>query len=144
MSPNRTVLIVDDTDTAATALELALLAVPGLSIRLVASARDALRILSAGDGISALITDLNMPQMDGFALIERVRADTRYARLPIMVISGDTDPRTPERVRHLGVNAFFAKPYSPAEVRQKLEQLLNVHHAPESTVARVSRLRRTV
>ncbi len=78
----------------------------------------------AGD-IGALVTDLNMPRMDGFELIERVRAQVRYARLPIIVVSGDADPRTPDRLARLGVDAFFSKPYSPAEVRRKLEQLLN-------------------
>jgi CheY-like chemotaxis protein len=70
--------------------------------------------------------------MDGFELIRRVRADSRFARLPVIVVSGDTDPRTPERVSRLGVDAFFSKPYSPAEVREKLEHLLNANATPES------------
>jgi DNA-binding response OmpR family regulator len=45
--------------------------------------------------------------------------------MPILVISGDTDPHTPERVRRLGADAFFTKPYSPGEVREKLEQLIH-------------------
>jgi CheY-like chemotaxis protein len=40
-------------------------------------------------------------------------------------VSADTDPDTPERISQLGVSAFFAKPYSPAQVRRKLEQILN-------------------
>jgi CheY-like chemotaxis protein len=133
--PNLRVLIVDDADTAT--LELALVGIPGVSVTLAASAREALRVLAAEEGVSAMITDLNMPQMDGFALIEQVRADAKHARLPIVVISGDTDPRTPERVQRLGVNAFFAKPYSPSAVRRKLEQLLNV----DCAVAQASDLR---
>jgi CheY-like chemotaxis protein len=65
--------------------------------------------------------------MDGFELIETVRSDPRYGRLPIIVLSGDTDPSTPERVRRLGANAFFSKPYSPAEVRNKVKELVNAH-----------------
>jgi CheY-like chemotaxis protein len=124
--PLRRVLIVDDSESAGEALEMALLAIPGVCVTLMRSAREALRVLE-GDGGSgyALVTDLNMPQMDGFELIERLRGDGRHAGLPIVVISGDTEPATSERVRLLGVNAFFAKPYSPAQVRQKLEQLLN-------------------
>jgi CheY-like chemotaxis protein len=66
-----------------------------------------------------------MPGMDGFELIERVRADQRYTGLPIIVISGCTDPHAPQRVAELGANAFFEKPYSPVRVRATLEQLLN-------------------
>ena len=71
--------------------------------------------------------------MDGFELIEKVRSSHEKARLPIIVISGDTDPRTPERIYRLGADAYFSKPYSPTQVRQKLEQLLdgqNPSHSP--------------
>jgi CheY-like chemotaxis protein len=131
MTASGTVLIVEDTETAGATLEMALLSIPGLSVVLLRSAEEALRLLDSEDTVCALVTDLNMPRMDGFELIERVRTGARHARLPIVVVSGDTDPRTPERVRRLGVDAFFAKPYSPAQVRQKLEQLLNGHHLPE-------------
>jgi two-component system chemotaxis response regulator CheY len=120
----RTVLIVEDTDTCSDVLEMALLAVPGIHIHSAVTAEEALEYLD-GREICALITDLNLPRMDGFELIERVRGRPGQTNLPILVISGDTDPRTPERVRRLGANAFFTKPYSPGEVRQKLEQLIH-------------------
>jgi DNA-binding response OmpR family regulator len=46
-------------------------------------------------------------------------------RLPILVISGDSDLNTPERLRSLGADAYLPKPYSPAEVRLTLQRLLN-------------------
>ena len=122
----RTVIIVEDTDTCASTLEIAFLAIPDIDVVAVASARKALEILREGP-VAALVTDLNMPRMDGFELIEKIRADPRYAGLPVIVVSGDTDPRTPARVARLGVAAFFSKPYSPAEVREKLEHLLNAN-----------------
>jgi CheY-like chemotaxis protein len=63
--------------------------------------------------------------MDGFELIRRVRADRVLASTPIIVVSADTDPATPRRVAQLGVDAYFPKPYSPAQVRRKLEQILD-------------------
>jgi CheY-like chemotaxis protein len=82
--------------------------------------------------VSAVVTDLNMPRMDGFEFIERIRAQPRHHRLPIIVVSGDTDPGTPERLASIGANAFFPKPYSPAQVRLKLEQLLDAMSADYS------------
>ena len=122
----RTVLIVEDSENSAATLEIALLAIPGLSVRLASSALEALRILD-GDAVSvgAVITDLNMPRMDGFELIRRIRANRSLSRTPIVVVSADGDPATPQRVAQLGVDAFFPKPYSPAAVRRKLEELLN-------------------
>jgi CheY-like chemotaxis protein len=127
------VLIVEDAESCATTLEIALLAIPHIHIRVAPTARQALELLaSAGGKISALVTDLNMPAMDGFELIERVRADSRTARLPIVVISGDSDPRTPARLYRLGADAYFGKPYSPAQVRQKVEQLLDANAISQS------------
>jgi CheY-like chemotaxis protein len=120
------VLIVEDSENSASTLEIALLAIPGLSVLVASSAVEALRILRDGRlAVRAVVTDLNMPRMDGFELIKRIREDGTLHATPIIVISGDTDPATPDRIAKLGVSAFFTKPFSPAAVRQKLEQLLN-------------------
>ena len=65
-----------------------------------------------------------MPQSDGLDLIRQLRAEPRFSTLPILLISGDSDPSLPARAVANGADAFFAKPYSPAAVRRKLEQLL--------------------
>lgn len=107
------------------ALEVALLAIPGLAVITASSGVEALRILHNAAGVAAIITDLNMPRMDGYELIRRLRGDRRLSATPVVVISADTDPSTPARVAQLGVSAYFAKPFSPAEVRRKLEQILD-------------------
>lgn len=125
-SNRRPVLVVEDSENSAAMLEIALSDIPEVTVMLAPSALEGWRILNGpGPSIRAIVTDLNMPRMDGFELIRRVRADGRLAATPIVVVSADTDPSTPRRVAQLGVNAFFAKPFSPAEVRRKLEQILN-------------------
>ena len=120
------VLIVEDSENSAAMLELAFLGIPGLDVRMAPSAAEALRILDGGPGaVEAMVTDLNMPRMDGYELIRRVRADKRLSDMPIIVVSADTDPATPERIAALGVEAYFPKPFSPALVRRKLEQILD-------------------
>jgi CheY-like chemotaxis protein len=120
----RVVLIVDDTDHLAATLEVALSGLPETEVVPASDGAEALRILDGGVAVCALVTDLRMPRMDGFELIERVRADSRLAGLPIIAVSGDTDPRTPARARGLGADAFFSKPFSPAELRQTLVRLI--------------------
>jgi PleD family two-component response regulator len=124
----RIVLIVEDTELCRETLEMALMKVPDLAVRSVTSAEEALEWLEQND-VCALVTDLHLPLMNGFELIETVRGRPWRSSLPILVISGDSDPRVPARVAKLGANAFFAKPYSPNEVRHKLEQLINVGQA---------------
>jgi|SRR5579864_5212524 len=123
---NRIVLIVEDAEICRDTLEVALMKLPNLAVRSVDTAEEALQCLAATD-VCALVTDLRLPQMDGFELIETVRSQPFRSALPILVISGDSDPRIPARVAGLGANAYFSKPFSPSAVRDKLEQLIDGH-----------------
>ena len=120
----RVVLVVDDSEDCAATMEIALGAVPGVAVVVTPTAEQALQLLETTN-VAAVITDLHLPAMDGLEFVGHVRADGRWARVPILVISGDSDPGTPGRVRSAGASAFFAKPYSPLAVRQKLEELIN-------------------
>jgi len=126
LSVTRTVLVVDDAEDCAATLDLALQVLPGVAVLTAASAEAALLLLE-GDGVSAVITDIHLPEMSGLELISHIRAQPRWRALPIMVVSADTDPRTPAHALGLGANAYFAKPSSPGAVRRKLEELI---HAP--------------
>jgi CheY-like chemotaxis protein len=118
------VLIVEDAETCASTLEIIFSSIQGLKILMADSAEQAWDLLESHREIRALVTDLHMPGMDGFELIERVRGNEMHAGMPIVVITGSTDPHVSDRLRQRGVNAVFAKPYSPVSVREKLEQLL--------------------
>jgi CheY-like chemotaxis protein len=121
-----TVLIVDDMEASASALELACAAIPGIAISTVSSAVDAVRVLSdRGPSVRAVFTDIRMPRMSGFDLIRFIRADPRLAATPVIVVTADTDPETPELAALLGANAFFSKPFSPRAIRETLERLLH-------------------
>jgi CheY-like chemotaxis protein len=124
----RMVLIVEDNALSVEPLEVALLPRLDWEVRVVSTAQEALHLLAVSETpVAALVTDLHLPLslIDGFELIERVRAHPYLAQLPIIVISGDSEPETPRRVEALGA-AYFSKPYSPGAVRQALEQLLDV------------------
>lgn len=124
-SSTKTVLIVDDTEEGGIAIEQAVTGLPGLDVRVVSSALDAVQLLKDGDdSICAVLTDIRMPRMDGFELIEFIRTHRKHAILPIIVVTADTDPGTPQRAFRLGANAYFAKPFSPREIRRTLEELV--------------------
>ena len=125
-STNKTVLIVDDTEEGGAAIEQACTELPGFDTRVVSSALEAVRLLDDGDhSICAVVTDIRMPRMDGFELIEFIRAHLRHAAMPIIVVTADTDPRTPRRASRLGASAYFAKPFSPRAIRRTLEELIH-------------------
>jgi CheY-like chemotaxis protein len=124
-SPPRIVLIVDDSPQMAINLEIALTTGPGFEVHIVASAEEALALLSqAGCTVAAIVTDLEMPRMNGYELIEILRRNPKWASTPIIVSSGTVDPEAPARARQLGADAYFAKPYSPLKLRRTLANLL--------------------
>jgi two-component system, chemotaxis family, chemotaxis protein CheY len=118
------ILVVDDAEDCIATLDLALQALPGIVIRAQPSAEAALAFLEH-DKVSAVITDIHLPEMTGLELVARIREDPRFRTLPILVVSADTDPETPARALGLGANAYFAKPYSPSAMRKKLEELIH-------------------
>ena len=122
----RTILVVEDNEACRDALEVAFAKLPDFKLRMVATAEQALECLE-GEDICALVTDLHLERMNGFDLIASVRSHPQLACLPIVVISGDTDPTTPERLARIGADAYFSKPYSPAAVCSRLEQLVHAN-----------------
>ena len=122
--PVKTKILIVDDDTQQSQLIADTLSNEGYEALTALDGLDALEKLESFSP-AVILTDLNMPRMDGFELIRRVRQDRRLSRTPIIVVSADTDPATPGRIADLGVDAFFPKPFSPAQVRRRLEQLLN-------------------
>ncbi len=119
----RTVLVIDDVDTCASTLELLLDGLRDVDVLTALSAEQAWEILEQVP-VSAIVTDLEMREMDGFELIERIRSHPLHRAVPIMVITGSSDPDAPRRAAGLGANAFFTKPYSAGRVREEMEHLL--------------------
>ena len=128
LASEKIALIVEDSAEMAETLAIALMSVPRIATHVVASAPDAVAFLNGTGGgtVCAVLTDINLPGMDGYELISAIRGGAALrARLPILVISGETDPGAGAKALSLGANAFFAKPCSPGEVRKKLEELID-------------------
>ena len=72
----------------------------------------------------ALILDLTMPVMDGWAVLEELRTDTRLQHLPTIVLSADFDDATELRARSLGAAAYVAKPVAHDDLVYVVERAL--------------------
>ena len=75
-----------------------------------------------------VFTDLDMPKLDGFGLLSRIRAsgDRRIKQMPVVVISGDEDAARKQRARELGANDFIAKSADAPEVLSRLDNVLRL------------------
>lgn len=71
-----------------------------------------------------IITDIGMPEMDGFEFIEHVKQDPKAKDIPIIVITADREIKTREKVFHLGANDFMAKPLSMEDIIPRVKRYI--------------------
>ncbi|MGK6323557.1 response regulator [Sphingomonas sp. DT-51] len=71
-----------------------------------------------------LITDINMPRMDGFGLIEQVRADGRRS-LPILVLTTESSDEKKQRARDAGATGWIVKPFHPEKLAAAIRRVLH-------------------
>jgi CheY-like chemotaxis protein len=118
------VLLVEDT------LELAqqasdILRMEGHSVHISLNGADALRLIREENlKPDIIITDLLMPGIDGFTLIEELKNIPGVCDIPIMIMSAKSDQNTIDRASSLGIKKFLAKPCTPEKLLQSIESLL--------------------
>ncbi len=89
------------------------------------SGQEALEILKH-EWVDAILTDINMPEMDGEELLRRVRADELLHSIPVIVISTDATEKRIAQMLALGAQGYIAKPFLPEDLRGRLETTLGV------------------
>jgi two-component system chemotaxis response regulator CheY len=74
--------------------------------------KDALRVLGAGS-VDCIITDLNMPNMDGIDLIKAIRADPKHRGVPILMLTTESDAAKKDAGKQAGATGWLVKPFDP-------------------------------
>lgn len=82
----------------------------------------ALPILQAG-GIDFLVTDWNMPGMQGIDLLKTVRADEKLSTLPVLMVTAETKREQIIEAAQAGVNGYIVKPFTAATLKEKIEKI---------------------
>lgn len=116
-----TVLAVDDSRTIRDMLRLALTEV-GIEVHLAEDGVDGLERL-AGLEPDAIISDINMPRLDGFGFIEAVRLQDRHRATPILVLTTESAPELKARARAAGATGWIVKPFDPPKLVQALRMV---------------------
>jgi len=117
----KTILTVDDSRTIRDMLRMTL-------------ADNGYRVVQAADGVEglealqsetpdAIITDINMPRLDGFGFIEQVRGDSRFRATPILVLTTESDPTMKDRARAAGATGWIVKPFNPEKLTASLRRV---------------------
>jgi chemosensory pili system protein ChpA (sensor histidine kinase/response regulator) len=131
---------------AASGPPLVMIVDDSLTVRKITSRllmREGFEVITAKDGLDALqvlneripdviLLDIEMPRMDGFEFAKTTKSDTKYAHIPIIVITSRTAEKHRNRARELGIEAYLGKPYQEEELLRQLRETLVAHNAPVS------------
>ena len=109
-----TVLTVDDSRTMRDMLRLALDSA-GFSVRQAEDGVHGLEVLQQSRP-DVIVTDINMPRMDGFGFIEAVRNSDDYNSIPILVLTTESDAEKKARARKAGATGWIVKPFEPEKL----------------------------
>lgn len=120
----KTIMIVDDALSIRGLVRMTLENV-GYSVIEANHGRDALEKLNAASSVMDLIIlDLYMPEMDGMALIAALKAESRLRRIPLVVLTKETDPAARRRGQEAGAKAWVVKPFRPNTILNVVQRII--------------------
>ena len=123
MSKELKFLVVDDFSTMRRIIKNLLHDLGYPNVTEADDGKTALPMLKAGD-FDFLITDWNMPGMPGLDLIKAVRADTRLAKMPVLMLTAEAKRDQIIEAAQAGVNGYVIKPFTAETLKEKLDKIL--------------------
>jgi len=121
----KTVLIVEDSATTRSMIRAIIEEFDELETVEAASGFEALKQLPAHE-LDLVVTDINMPDINGLELINFIRKDERYVNIPIIIISTERSEEDKKRGVALGANAYITKPFKPNDLQDLLKELFDL------------------
>lgn len=118
-------LVVEDSPTMRQLISFALRRIKGLEVEEADDGVDGLKKLSE-QRFDILITDINMPVMDGLKLVSLVRKDETHKDIPIVIITTEGAAEDRQRAMTLGANAYITKPIQAPQVINCVKKLLGM------------------
>jgi two-component system chemotaxis response regulator CheY len=118
VSAKKTILIADDSPTMRAMLVSTIEMLGDYRIVEASSGFEALRLLPR-EKVDLILTDINMPDINGLEFISYLRTNSNYLSIPVFIISTEGSQKDIEKGKHLGANEYLIKPFDPT-ILQKL------------------------
>lgn len=118
---NFKVLVVDDQLTIRSLVRSGLKELGILDVHEAADGEDAFKTLASGRAFNLVISDFNMPKLDGLSLLRAVRAYEATKSVAFIMLTGRADRDLVQRAAQFGVNNYLVKPFTVATLKEKIE-----------------------
>ncbi len=86
---------------------------------------DAWSWLAKGNHTDLIVSDINMPNLDGYELLENLSNSVLFRNIPVMILSGMKDSKTKEDCIRMGARAYLNKPFEPRLLLETVKRILN-------------------
>jgi two-component system chemotaxis response regulator CheY len=116
-------LVVDDSGTVRDEV-CDFFTASGLTVTAAVDGRDGLDKLKADSSIKLVICDVNMPNMDGLTMVEKVRSDLKNTTVNIIMLTTENSPAMKERGKAAGIKGWIVKPFNGAAVIGAVQKLV--------------------
>jgi two-component system chemotaxis response regulator CheY len=116
------VMVVDDQASMRAMIRRALQDLGFKDVRDVGAASEALSTIRT-DRVHLIISDYNMPEIDGLQFLELVRKDPVIGKTVFIMLTGSSDREVVQKAAALGVNNYLVKPFAPAALKEKIERV---------------------
>lgn len=120
----QTILVVDDSPTVVKFVSFSLKK-SGFKVVTACDGMDAIeKMNNVEEDVSLIITDLNMPNLDGYGLISTLRQNEKHGQTPIIILSSEDGEDDRERGMQVGANSYLVKPFNPSKLMTEVSKYL--------------------
>ena len=119
------VIFIDDSETALASTRMVTNSMP-IEVKQYTEAQVALAEIKAGMVPDLIITDLNMPVMNGFEFLKELREVPATKRTPTLMLTTETKPELKQQGKALGLTGWIVKPFNPAQLKQAITRVLRL------------------
>jgi len=121
----KSLLIVEDSTTTRSLIRAVIEELGDFNIVEAPTGFDALKLLPAQD-FDLVVTDINMPDINGLELINFVRSNPRYSNIPLIIVTTERSEEDKKRGMALGATAYVTKPFKAPELQDIVRKVLNL------------------